>query len=71
MLGLSGLEVKMVYIEDEQYVKAAQRIHTAGFETLEVDDNALVSRTDGNPEKGAYIAAWIWVYDEDVLEVDR
>lgn len=32
---------------------------------LEIDDNALVSRADGNPDHGAYVQAWVWVPDEE------
>lgn len=33
---------------------------------IEVDDNAIVSRND-DPDSsgGAYIQAWVWVYDPD------
>ena len=32
--------------------------------TLEIDDNAKVSRAEGNEDKGAYVEAWIWVPDQ-------
>ena len=39
--------------------------------TLEVDDGALLSRAKGNPDKGAYVQAWVWVYDSDVTPEDH
>ena len=56
-------------IEDETYVSAARRIHQDDG-ALEVDKDAKVSRAEGNPDKGAYVAAWVWVYDEDVVAGD-
>lgn len=32
---------------------------------LEVDENAIVSRADDNPDGGAYVQAWLWVSDEE------
>lgn len=32
---------------------------------IEIDDKAPVSRAKGNPDKGAYVQAWVWVYDDD------
>ncbi len=49
---------------DEQYRAAAKAAHHDEG-TLEIDDNAPVSRADGNPDKGAYVQAWVWVSDED------
>ena len=50
---------------DAQMVEAAKTrfIHEEG--NIEVDDNAQVSRADGNPCRGAYVQAWVWVPDED------
>jgi hypothetical protein len=45
-------------------VAAAQRIYNQDGE-IEIDDNAPISRAKGNPEKGAYVQAWVWVSDED------
>lgn len=44
--------------------KAADREYGREGE-IEVDDNAVVSRADGNPEHGAYVAAWVWVSDSE------
>lgn len=50
---------------DKAMVAAAQAA-TANLEgTLEVDDGAKVSRAKGNPDKGAYVQAWLWIADED------
>lgn len=46
----------------QQYRDAAERIH--GDEgTCEIDDSAIVSKGD---DDGAYVAAWVWVGDEDL-----
>lgn len=44
---------------DEQYIEAARAQHEREG-TLEIDDNAKVSRGDDN---GAYVQAWVWVYN--------
>ena len=47
---------------DEQYRAAAKRIHEEEG-TVEIDSNAIVGFSgDG----GAYVQAWVWVYDDDV-----
>jgi hypothetical protein len=51
-------------ITDEQYRAAARRIHQRDGE-VEIDEGATVSRGD---DPGCYVAAWVWVYDEDVTE---
>lgn len=33
--------------------------------TLKFDDMPAISRADGNPENGAYVAAWVWVPDDE------
>jgi hypothetical protein len=50
---------------DAQMVAAAKTrfIHEEG--NIEVDDDAKISRADGNPSRGAYVQAWVWVPDED------
>jgi hypothetical protein len=52
-----------------QYREAAKRLHHDEG-TCEVDDNAPVSRAVGNPDKGAYVQAWVWVYDVDAMFPD-
>ena len=39
--------------------KARHMYHEEG--TLEIDDDAIVSQAEG----GCYVAAWVWVPDED------
>lgn len=47
---------------DEDYVAAAcDKYHREG--EVEIDAGALVSRGE---DPGAYVQAWVWVYDEDV-----
>lgn len=46
----------------EKWIAAAKRLHQREG-TIEVDDNALVSISD---DGGAYVAAWVWVYDTDL-----
>jgi hypothetical protein len=48
----------------QAYRDAADRLHTDEG-TIEVDDNAIVSKGE---DDGAYVAAWVWVYDDDVKE---
>lgn len=53
-------------ITDEQYIEAARRLYQKDGE-IEIDELAgteIVSRSD---DDGAYVQAWVWVYDEDVL----
>ena len=48
----------------ELYRTAADDIH--GEEgTCEIDENAQVSISDDKTAKGAYVQAWVWVYDTD------
>jgi len=49
-------------ITNRAYVEAAKLLHHDEG-TLEVDDNAAVSRSS---DGGAYIQAWVWVGNEDV-----
>lgn len=51
---------------DEQYVAAAERLYYDGG-TIEIDNDARVSRTAGNLEQGAYVLAWVWVEDAEAL----
>ena len=44
------------------YVEAARRIYQREG-TIEIDDNARISRGD---DPGAYVQAWVWVYDDEV-----
>lgn len=42
---------------------AAQRVYEHEGD-IEIDDNAPISRDRHNEEKGAYVQAWVWIYDE-------
>ena len=48
---------------DRRYIAAAQDHRLIEDGTLEVDDNAVVSRGD---DPGAYVQAWLWVYRSDL-----
>ena len=58
---------------DGEMINAARRIHNKDGE-LEIDSpgspmpTARVSRGDAN---GAYVLAWVWVYDKDVKPEDK
>lgn len=41
--------------------QARKEFHRDG--EIEVDDTAVVSRAEGNPDHGAYVQAWVWVDD--------
>lgn len=46
-------------MSDIEFVEAAKVQYQRDGE-IEVDDGAIVSR---GSDKGAYVAAWVWVYD--------
>lgn len=50
----------------KHYVEAAQAIHTEDGH-LEVDDNSIVSK---GGDGGAYVAAWVWVSDDQLLTLN-
>lgn len=52
------------------YRLAAHNLYHTEGET-EVDENAPVSKADGNPDHGAYVQAWVWVGDDDAREAAR
>ncbi len=49
---------------DEQ-MRAAALAAYSDPGTIDIDHDAPVSRADGNPAKGAYVQAWVWVDDTD------
>lgn len=53
---------------DKQMIAAARMSYHEGG-SVEIDDDAYVSRAENNPEQGAYVAAWVWVSDQEALEV--
>ena len=49
-------------LTDDQYRDAAKRMYHEEGKT-EIDDGATVSVSE---DGGAYVQAWVWVYDSDV-----
>lgn len=52
--------------DTEHYQEAAKQHNLISEGTLEVDDGATVSASAAD---GAYVAAWIWVDEDDMLGV--
>lgn len=55
---------------DKQYRAAAKALFHKDGE-LEFDDKLgtrLVSKAPGNPDGGAYVQCWRWVYDDEVRD---
>lgn len=50
--------------EDAIRARAREMYHDEG--TLEIDDNAIVSQSEG----GCYVAAWVWVADDDTDDTE-
>lgn len=53
---------------DKQYIAVAKKLYQHDGE-LEFDDKPgtrLVSKARGNPEKGAYVQCWFFIYDDEV-----
>ena len=48
----------------KQMVIAARKLHQ-NWGLIEIDECAKVSRAKGNPDKGAYVQAWVWVHDDE------
>jgi hypothetical protein len=48
----------------KKMIEAARRIFQEEG-TIEIDDEATISRAEKNPEQGAYVQAWVWVTDEE------
>lgn len=51
--------------------QAVKQYYDEGF--FEIDENAPVSQADGNPDRGAYVQAWVWIPDlaSDASEEDE
>ena len=47
-----------------EQIKDARKLYQKDGE-IEIDECALQSRADGNPDNGAYVQAWVWVPDPD------
>jgi hypothetical protein len=41
--------------------QAAKQYYDEGF--FEIDENSPISQADGNPDRGAYVQAWVWIPD--------
>ena len=61
---LQQVTMTMKHPTDEQVVEYARRALAKEGE-IEIDAGAEVSRSAANEDRGAYIAAWLWVPDED------
>lgn len=48
----------------KQMIAAARSLYQSEGE-IEIDDNARVSRAEGNPDNGAFVQGWVWVSDEE------
>ena len=60
-------------LSDKQYLEAAKKLYDKDGE-LEFDNKIgtrLVSKAPGNPDRGAFIQCWRWIYDDDVRAVMR
>ena len=64
LAALQQVTLTVVHPTDEQVIEYAQRALTKEGE-IEIDDDAKVSRSGANEDRGAYVAAWLWVPDED------
>ena len=49
---------------DTQYRAAAKKLYHREGE-VEIDENAKLSKALGNPDRGCYVEAWVWVSDEE------
>ena len=45
-------------------IAAARSLYQSEGE-IEIDDNAKVSKAEGNPDNGAFVQGWVWVSDEE------
>lgn len=54
-------------ISDEAYRQAARR-EWGSVDGVDVDLDATVSRGD---DSGAYVQAWVWINDEEIIDQDK
>ena len=47
---------------------AAARSQYQSEGEIEIDENAKLSRAEGNPDNGAFVQAWVWVSDEEASQ---
>ena len=57
-------EDEMKQLTRKQMIAAARSLYQSEGE-IEIDDNAKVSRAEGNPDNGALVQGWVWVSDEE------
>ncbi len=50
----------------KQMIAAARGLYQS--DDIEIDDNAKLSRAEGNPDDGAFLQAWVWVSDEEASQ---
>ena len=48
----------------KQMIAAARSLYQSEGE-IEIDDDAKVSRAEGNPDHDAFVQGWVWVSDEE------
>ena len=53
---------------EQQYRDAATRIYATTTDDIEVDADATVST---GCDEGAWVQAWVWVYDSQIEEEER
>jgi hypothetical protein len=51
----------------KQMIAAARSQYESEGE-IEIDDNAKLSRAEGNPDDGAFVQAWVLVSDEEASQ---
>ncbi len=54
----------MKQVTRKQMIATARSLYQSEGE-IEIDDNAKLSRAEGNPDNGAFVQAWVWVSDEE------
>ena len=57
----------MKQLTRKQMIAAARSLYQSEGE-IEIDDNAKLSRAEGNPDDGAFVQAWVWVSDEEASQ---
>ena len=57
-------EDEMKQLTRKQMIAAARSLYQSEGE-IEIDDNAKISRAEGNPDNGAFVQGWVWVSDEE------
>ena len=50
----------------EKFIEVARNLYEDNDCDLEIDDDAKLSEVDEGGVTGAWVAAWVWVSDEEV-----